>query len=393
MKPRRATHALPIVVIDTSTLRKLEAKYTHFSERVQLAPQESLPFLQSRYGFLDWLTKDMGLTVVVPRAVVREMLHRRDGHCHDLYWAKSEKSAIPKLKLHIRPNHLMKKSINFAYYLNEKNSLSMPDWQPALRLYDSSFTMLKKEASRSPGGFAIVSSPVEGPITEQGLRLASERGGQEGDNAIFSFCMDTVQRMSGARPTFPILTEDKGLRIKINERDQPGAVYATDLRAFLKSLPPSSQRQENVRAGFLKAFDYEREPEKEAQPFFIRMVANGRQWHDIMKRQGKQFPSPSRAKEENTKEVSESLLQKPAFMPRPVVHQAQVITESPPSHTTEEKQKKTSEPRNPSKFGPDSRVPFASPPLTFKTRTGSLTEAEQERRERALKEQRNAHRR
>lgn len=400
---KRASHALPFLVLDTSAIRKLEIKYTHFNERAGTAPDEAYPYLQTPYGFLDWLAHDLHITVIIPRAVIREMLRRNDGKINDLFLSQTQTGGRPQLMLHSETQKLHADAKSFGNFLRMKSVRTMGQDRSALRLYPSCAAMLDGEIGKPPGGFVIVNSTIEEPLTGTGIRNRLEQGAQEGDDAIRLFCRTLARLTPKPHPAFPILTEDMDLRISINDAASLGASYATGLRGFLKSSRWKDDHSKNICTGFITALDYQAEREKEKAFFFKAMVFHGRQWHDLIESHGREKPLIDPRK---THQVAgaEKLRPKNGFttlhLPPPPPILTEKLLAEPPEVTLSEPEKPPLEvKKGPAaitreNLGPGSRMPYSeSKPLTFNPRKGTLSDAELKRREEALRNAKNAHRR
>ncbi len=363
--------ALPLIVVDSSTLRKLEAKFTHFRDRSAGIPETEADILKHPYSFLDFLTQKHGMTLVFPRAVIREMLIRRDGLGQDVYAEWTGHNSY-HLGINTRQEKLTPDAALFAAYLDAHQKQVLPDGAMGLRIYHNTETMLKQECPHPHGGIIVVDSGSEGPLTPEGVLLLPPVGSQAGDLAIGKLVKAArhYAPIGYKNPRFAVLADDFGLRCSVNMPSAENASFAVSLRGLIKALSSGPKALRPTRHAFVRLFDYDTDVKgRELKPEFAWEKQSAEKWLRFLKAQRRN------AEEEQAKDI-------PAAEPEPLMAAPSTVIEAAAIETA------------PPKLVPLAERAVMGPPLAKHLRKekplpkphsgGKLSAAEIERRQKAL---------
>lgn len=361
---------LPLIVVDSSVLKKLEAKFAHLHERSDGISSKTDHASRSPYSFLEFLEKDLGITLVFPRAVVREMLRRTDGLGQDVYAERTGPNCY-RFGVNTSQDALDSNSAMFAALLESYQNHTMPDGSPGLRIYPSTDEMLVEEDGKRRGGIVIVDSGHEGPATTTGVRGQPFPGTQSGELAIHKMVKVARYHAHYGHPQFILLSDDNELRDTISRYTKERGVVAVGLRSLLKGLPNNPANIGQMRHTFTNIFDYAADPRfTEERSDFRWEKSRVEQWFETLR-------SQSAALEKSDSEKQEK--EETPAIPAPPSQDA-----SPTNHVDAAKPLTVTRLADRAAMGPPIQKPGGKP-LKGAKGTGKLTPEEIRRRQEALR--------
>lgn len=267
--------SLPILIVEANSLNKMQTLSDRMRKLPDNTPPEAKAYLREPFGLLNWLSDSLGITIAIPRTVLREMLCRNDGMRVDIYQEKLNGNHY-EYRLNLdTPQHLIRGSVGFSELLRREQDKQRAGRGPGIRIYPSTDHFSEAVDSETPGGFAIISAGWDLNIGPAGISTPPRAGSQAGDRTIAQFAL----RMGGKahfNAIFPILSEDWDLRVQADTNPNRN-YHGVTLKEFLKTLPLSDPKQQAIRDAFIAHFGFEG---KETGSEFQRKATLQKRWAD-----------------------------------------------------------------------------------------------------------------